>query len=129
MNKGQKVALKHAANAIGGTRSGVIIALGASESIALGATKDSKGREYASVYLAKRAGFDPTNQYIAQKNVASRFGLTEGQVEKLDKVAASTHNIVQRADRVSRFLRRVAENPSYMGFPSRSTNGAVAATL
>jgi hypothetical protein len=129
MNKGQKVALKHAANAIGGTRNGVIVVLGASESIALGNTKDSKGREYASVYLAKRAGFDPASQFSAQQNVVSRFGLTSEQVEKLDKVAASTHNIMQRADRVSRFLRRVAENPSYIGFPSRSTNGAVAATL
>jgi hypothetical protein len=132
MKKGSKVALKHAANAIDGTRPIGGVELGARAKdlgISTFASQDVKGRPFPSVYLAKRAGFAPNSQASAQRFVADTFGLSAAQVEKLDDVAASTHNIVQRAGRVARFIRRVVEQPGYVGFPSRQTNGAVGASL
>lgn len=129
MTKGQKVALRHAANAIDGTRPAGGIKLGAESYVSDATTKDRAGRLFASSYLAQRAGYEPTTQRNAQGYVVSAYGLTQEQVEKLDRVAASTHNLTQRADRVAAFLRRAATQEGYLGLPSRTTTGAVAATL
>lgn len=128
MNRGQKVALKHAANAIDGTRPAGHVELGAARYISRYYTTYN-GRPFASVYLAKRAGRTPTNQFNAQEFVANHYGLSNSQAAKVDRVAASTHNIKQRAQRVARFLRRVAENPTYVGIERKPTTGAVAASL
>lgn len=130
MTKGQKVALRHAANAIDGTRPVGGVKLGANDGTIFLAVVDRKARPFAVTYLARRIG--PGRVFLlpaVKATVQSHYGLTEGQVEKLEKVAASTHNLKQRAERVAAFLRRVAQDPSYVGLPSRQTTGAVAATL
>lgn len=128
MNKGQKVALRHAANAIDGTRPAGGATLGATPFTSSVAT-DRHGRPFASTYLARRAGYTPTSQTGAQDTVTQHYGLSTTQVVKLDKVAASTHNLKQRSQRVAAFLRRVAEDPSYTGLNRSATTGAVSATL
>jgi hypothetical protein len=128
MNKGQKVALRHAANAIDGTRPATgHVQLGAGTGLAF--TVDRHNRPFTAVYLAKRAGRTPTSGLAAQAIVACHYGLSTAQVVKLEAVAASTHNIKQRAERVARFLRRVAQDPTYVGVTRQPTTGAVAATL
>ena len=131
MNKGQKVALRHAANAIDGTRPATgHVRLGAiAGSPSVYDTSDRRLRPFPSVYLARRAGFEPTSQVTAQAFVSKHFGLTTVQAGKVDRVAASTHNVKQRAERVARFLRRVALEPTYVGTTRQATSGAVAATL
>lgn len=132
MNKGQKVALKHAANAIDGTRPLGHIELGANSIDGFqysSNTTDRHDRPFASVHLARRAGYTPGSLNSAKALVAKHFGLTLEQVNKVERVAASTHNIVQRAQRVATFLRRVAEEPTYVGFTRQATTGAVAASL
>lgn len=130
MNRGQKVSLKHAANAIDGTRNGILVTLGATASgVDTGDSTDKKGRKYPSVFLAERAGFTPTSQYDAQRDVVNGFGLTMEQAEKVDKLAASTHNLKQRSQRVAHFIRNVATVPGYVGQSRPSTTGAVARSL
>jgi hypothetical protein len=90
---------------------------------------DIRDRVYPSVYIADAIKEAATDQYVAQINVSRRFGLAWEQVAKLDKVAASTHNLVQRGQRVANFLRRVVANPNYIGINRRPTTGAVAASL
>ena len=128
MNKGQKVALKHAANAIDGTRPVGGATLGAAPFTGSGTT-DRHGRPYASAYLASRVGLNPTSNPHARQLISAHFGLTEAQAAKLDSVAASTHNLKQRSQRVAAFLRRVAEDPTYVGAKRSATTGAVSATL
>ncbi len=130
MNKGQKVALRHAANAIDGTRPGPEHArLGAGSPSYIRPYCDRLGRTYPTVYLARRVGYAPGSRWTAQTLVASHFGLTAAQAAKVDQVAASTHNLKQRAQRVARFLRRAATEPGYIGLNRQPTTGAVAATL
>jgi hypothetical protein len=129
MNKGQKVALKHAANAIDGTRPAGGVKLGALSFVSESTSFDHKGRPLASSYLAQRAGWLPPNQKSAQVIVEKQFGLTSAQVAKLDRLAASTHNIRQRGERVARFLRKCVEQPGYVGINRKATTGAVAASL
>ena len=128
MNKGQKVALRHAANAIDGTRPVGGATLGASPYTSSTAS-DRHGRPFASTYLARRAGYTPASQTSAQQLVTDHYGLSDAQVTKLDRVAASTHNLKQRSQRVAAFLRRIAEDPSYTGLTRTATTGAVGATL
>ncbi len=128
MNKGQKVALRHAANAIDGTRPAKgHVQLGAGPSG--GFIADRHNRPFTAVYLARRAGYVSVGYEQARAIVYAHYGLSSTQTTKLDAVAASTHNIKQRAERVARFLRRVAQDPTYVGLPQRPTTGAVAATL
>ncbi len=131
MNKGQKVALRHAANAIDGTRPATgHIQLGARAGApAVLNTVDHRSRPFASVYLARRAGYTPLSQVGAQSLIVDIFGLTAAQAAKVDRVAASTHNLKQRAQRVARFLRRVVVEPTYVGSTRQPTTGAVASTL
>lgn len=91
---------------------------------------DPKERTYASVALAGGKGRKaPQNQYDAQQALTRKFGLSLEQAEKVDSVAASTHNLIQRTERVVGFLSKVIENPDYVGRPSRTTNGAVGRSL
>ena len=127
MNKGQKVSVRHAANAIDGTRPATgHVQLGAGPSTT---TTDRHNRPFTAVYLAKRAGYAPVDLSHARALVTIHYGLSSAQTTKLESVAASTHNIKQRAERVARFLRRVAQDPTYVGFSRQPTTGAVAATL
>lgn len=128
MDKGQKVALRHAANAIDGTRPAGGATLGAAPYTSSTAS-DRYGRPFASTYLARRAGYSPANQMSAQQLVTDHYGLSASQAVKLDRVAASTHNLKQRSQRVAAFLRRVAADPSYTGLNRAVTTGAVGATL
>lgn len=114
MNKGQKVALRHAANAIDGTRpvGGVVLGKNTGEQYA---TEDAKGRNFAVTYLARRGGTSVTDLGLVKLFVQKHYGLTEAQVARLESTAASTHNLKQRSERVARFLRRVVAQPGYAG--------------
>ena len=115
MNKGQKVALKHAANAIEGIRPAGGVRLGAVDFETQYLSHDNKGRPFPAKYLADRAGLKYQNHTEAKAQVSEHFGLTPAQVLKLGAVARSTHNIKQRGQRVATFLRKVAEVDGYVG--------------
>jgi hypothetical protein len=131
MTKGQKNKLHFASKAIANGYEKGTVKLGASEFSAPSSFRvaDRHGRPFASVYLARRAGYAPTSQYNAQSIIESAYGLSATQAAKVDRVAASTHNVKQRGERVGRFLARVAHDPSYVGMDRSATTGAVAASL